>query len=327
MSRIQYRDDIRQEVQDALLSDPLFQFKRKGDFFRHGVCPLCKDKSVWAHVNSFTLQCDHINNCQYEEHVRDIYPDIFDNFSKRAPATDADPMATAKAYLSQNRFFNVTQLSGEFTQAYFPFSDGHKAPTVRFPLWDGFYWERFIDKQDTRRFGAKAHFKKGIVFTGKCWQPKSQTIKKNDTVFIVEGIFHAIALIENGHKAIAAFTNNNLPTEIIKQHEKNNITWVLAYDDDVGTKNATRNIFLPKYIKQLKKQGVNFKVFLMGKKVDWDDLHRLEKINEKTIKQGLFTGAMFASQSIEEKAWVFFQQYQSKCTVLDFEYKLFACEC
>jgi hypothetical protein len=42
--------------------------------------------------------------------------------------------------------------------------------------------------------GDKAALRNGMRYAGKGWEPKGQAYEKDDQVFIVEGIFHAIAL-------------------------------------------------------------------------------------------------------------------------------------
>ncbi|NOP35835.1 bifunctional DNA primase/helicase, partial [Klebsiella pneumoniae] len=95
----------------------------------------------------------------------------FDDWSKRAPATDKAPAASAMAYLSFARGFNTGLIHGWYTQEnYFDRDLGIGSATVRFPLDHGGYWERLIDQP--ARFGKKkARFQPGQSYKGYWWCP------------------------------------------------------------------------------------------------------------------------------------------------------------
>lgn len=95
------------------------------------------------------------------------------------------------------------------------------------------YWERIIDARAIAgNDNQKAGIKSGMRYTNAGWTPPGQTIEKHDRVYIVEGIFHAIALHLAGFKAIAAISCVNFPWDIVESNEGKLVTWVLALDDD-----------------------------------------------------------------------------------------------
>lgn len=85
---------------------------------------------------------------------QELFDDLFDDYSKRYPATPETPRASADAYLQNARGFDLALIKGWYTQ------DNHWDPklgigsaTVRFPLEHGGYWERLIDQP--HRFGKR----------------------------------------------------------------------------------------------------------------------------------------------------------------------------
>ncbi|WP_299594302.1 toprim domain-containing protein [uncultured Microbulbifer sp.] len=312
--------DINREVVTALEKDRAFNFKRRGNYLQGGNCPDCGKKEAWISVEKpIVVRCNRKNNCGYEEPVRNIYPDIFENFSERFPATPEDPNATARAYIEHDRQFPLVKVGTWFEQGALPLPDGGYAPVVRFHLWDGYYWDRIINKADARALNKKTHFKYGINYRGKAWMPPTQNLEQGDTVFIVEGIFHAIALWLCGYKAVAAFSSNNLPTAFIEQHKDLEITWRLAYDDDPAGRGM-----MTKYYDNLRHKGEKVDVALVGGGNDWDDLYRLNKITEKFLEECLYRGRLFTARSIGEKAYHWYCKNHRNYTVLDYGNRLFS---
>ncbi|MEI0677688.1 bifunctional DNA primase/helicase, partial [Pseudomonas aeruginosa] len=106
-------------------------------------------------------------------HIKEIYPELFDDWSKRSPATDKEPAASARAYLAHARGFDLTLIDGWYSQENYWDRDLEiGSATVRFPLKKGGYWERLIDRPS--RFGKKkARFKPGDSPRGVWWCPPS----------------------------------------------------------------------------------------------------------------------------------------------------------
>lgn len=296
---------LHEDIINALRNDGEFNFKEVGKYFQQGRCPYCGRKSLFISKDSpHRIACSHKESCNggdhYNETTRERYKDLFEELSKRYPATREDPEATAKAYMSEIRGFPLNKIANWFTQGVLPLGHGRFAPTVRFNLWDGYYWERLINSSDVRIYGDKNHNKAGLIYKNKHWAPPNLTIDDGDTVFIVEGIFHAIALTLIGKKAIAAFSSNNLPRDFIKQHSGKNITWAFGYDND---ENEAGNKAAVKYRNELRKMGEkNILIFNCPVGEDWDDVYRKGELNEESLEKFLLNGRINTAESLEEKA-------------------------
>ena len=102
--------------------------------------------------------------------VKDLYADIFDNWSARyAEEAKTNPHAAADAYLMHARGFDISKLRGSYTQeTYHDREKGITSATVRFPV-ARTYWERLIDQPS--RFGKKkARFQYGGSYLGEWWK-------------------------------------------------------------------------------------------------------------------------------------------------------------
>ena len=158
---------------------------------------MCIRDSPWV------LRCGRLNNCGYEGHVKDLYADIFDNWSARyAEEAKTNPHAAADAYLMHARGFDISKLRGSYTQeTYHDREKGITSATVRFPV-ARTYWERLIDQPS--RFGKKkARFQYGGSYLGEWWTPPGFDIAKVSELWLVEGIFDAIALWSVGVHAVS----------------------------------------------------------------------------------------------------------------------------
>lgn len=210
---MQFEEIYRLDVIQALENDRELAFKDIGDkYLQKGTCPGCgKEKLFISRDKPYQLKCNRDNECQFEQKTRERYSYLFENLSERFPKTEVNPNATADAYLQRNRGFDISKLKGWYEQARRKVKDGSYADTVRFPLCDG-YWERLIDSTAVAaNDGAKASIKFGMSYKNSGWTPPGQTIEKSDRVYIVEGIFHAIALHLAGYKVIAAISCVNFP--------------------------------------------------------------------------------------------------------------------
>nr|WP_256589116.1 toprim domain-containing protein [Pseudomonas sp. ACN8] len=94
------------------------------------------------------------------------------------------------------------------------------------------------------------------------------SIEQGDTVYVVEGIFHAIALILAGYKAIAAISANNFPWDTVEAHKCLKVRWIIALDDDKAGHSV-----IPKYRSQLLARDELAWVALAGTDRDWDDVY------------------------------------------------------
>lgn len=321
-------DEINRQVIEALKID--FKMKKQGDYL-YGVCPSCNDKTLWAGFNNpYFIQCNRHNNCGFAATSKELFPDIYGDLNKKYPATPEAPNQTADIYLATVRGFDLSKLAGWYTQAKYWHPDGNKGTaTVRFYLTADktIYWDRLIEevtltdkdgKQETRKMSFKGSFK------GLWWHPPGMTIKPDDTIYIVEGIFDAIALTLNGLKAVSIMSSVSLPLETIKQHTGKNVTWVIALDnDEAGLK------FLHRHAKKLEELGETVTAALSSdsrEKQDWNDLHRQRKLNDDDIKKYRHWGQIELAKDRYEKAYSIWKFDKANYFVFEFDNTTYTCK-
>lgn len=326
-------------MDQTLLGDVLrrldeFEFKPRGDWLRQGRCPSCHKRELYTHAHTpWVLRCGRLNNCGYETHIKELYSDLFDHWSKRYPSTESSPTAAADAYLSVHRGFDLSLIKGAYTQETF-YDRNLKAgtATVRFPIADT-WWERLIDEPG--RFKKRANFKYGGSYKGRGWLPPSVDLSKTKRLWFVEGIFDAIALTQNGHDAMALMSCNNYPSLMLDEIEKlrggKNLSLVWALDGG----NAGR-----RYIRQWKKQsdeeGWQSQAAYIPtngrRELDWSDLHLLDKaqtaqekrhLSDHGIRQYLYHGSLLVAKSATEKGLLMYQQTKLNQFEFDFGKRLY----
>ena len=286
-----------------------FAFKKVGNHLQHGECPACKKKELYSFADApWVLRCGRLNKCGAEFHIKDLYPDLFNNWSERYKPTPADPNASADAYMREGRGFDLEKLKGWYTQE--SFYDAEKkigTATVRFQLPNGAFWERLIDKP--QRFGSqKANFKGG--YKGHWWQAPNLDLAeiKIKEIWIVEGIFDAIALMQNGICAVSAMSCNNYPAQSLKDlaekceaagRERPKLIWAL--DDGIaGSRYMRKHVALSREqgwvarAAQIKSRNRN--------KLDWNELHQLGKLDDKAREEALYNGSLLIAKSPTDKA-------------------------
>ncbi|MCZ7018803.1 toprim domain-containing protein, partial [Salmonella enterica] len=118
--------------------------------------------------------------------------------------------------LSFARGFRTELIEGWYTQeSYFDRDLEIGSATVRFPLEHGGYWERLIDKP--ARFGKmKARFASGESYRGTWWCPPCVDLLEAKEIWIVEGIFDAIALVHHNIAAVSAMSSNAFPADSLQ---------------------------------------------------------------------------------------------------------------
>ena len=272
------KDDLRAEVLTRLVRD--YGLKQKGKWLRGGKCPQCSRKELYASPEKpWVVRCGRLNHCGNEIHIKDVYDDLFDDWSKRHVATAAAPNAAADAYLRFGRGFDLKRLQGLYTQDnYYDRGINQGTATVRFALDKGGHWERLIDRP--QRFGKqKARFAPGKSYQGTWWasswvKDELPTVAK---LWIVEGIFDAIALEHHRIAAVASLSCNNFPEDSLRALSQlrtgNRPVLVFAYDND----NAGR-AFIRKAIRRAREMGYQCEAALIpqpanGRKIDWNDIH------------------------------------------------------
>ena len=113
-----------------------YRFVQSGDHLIKGVCPECGKKELFTKFDKpYYITCNRRSKCQYETTVRYLIPELFENVNEKYPPTDIDPNATAKAYLSLIRGFDVDKMAGWFEQGHYYRSNGNRTTaTVKFFL-------------------------------------------------------------------------------------------------------------------------------------------------------------------------------------------------
>ncbi|RON62033.1 bifunctional DNA primase/helicase [Pseudomonas fluorescens] len=260
------------------------------------------------------LICGRESKCAQRWHLKEIYEDLFDDWSKRAPSSEQFPQATARAYLEFARGFRHEVIQGWYTQETF-FSEDLNAgsATVRFALEKGGYWERLIDRP--HRFGKmKARFKRGDSPRGYWWCPPCVELLHIKELWIVEGIFDAIALVHNSIAAVSAMSCAFFPEESLKELARQRggklpkLVWAL--DNEPGAHKYTK-----RWVRQARALGYECAAAQItqadNRKVDWNDLHqrwafidseseRAEQI-DRDLATALYHGSLLIAESAAEK--------------------------
>ena len=313
------KHDLRADILQRLESD--YGLKHKaGKYMRQGECPACKKKELYTfHDDPWMLLCGR-GKCGQVWHVKEIYEDLFEDWSKRAPASEQHPSATARAYLEFARGFRLDLIQGWFTQeTYFSGELNAGSATVRFALEKGGYWERLIDRP--HRFGKmKARFKPGDSPRGYWWCPPSVELLDVKELWVVEGIFDAIALVHNGIAAVSAMSSAFFPEESLKELARQRggklpkLVWAL--DNEPGAHKYTK-----RWVRQARALGYECEAAQIpqsdSRKVDWNDLHqrwafidgeseRAEQI-EKDLARARYHGSLLIAESASEKGVLMYE--------------------
>ena len=107
-------ETIQQDVVRRLVRD--FEFKERDKYLQQGVCPACRKRELFTSIEKpWILKCGRENNCAHQIVVKELYPDIFEDWSKRYQTTEDNPHAVAEAYLREARGLETEPLKGCFT--------------------------------------------------------------------------------------------------------------------------------------------------------------------------------------------------------------------
>lgn len=300
------------DVLQRLADDYGLKRRLSTDYLRGGKCPACGKKELYTrYAEPWLLICGRESKCAQQWHLKDIYEDLFDDWSKRAPSSEQFPLATARAYLEFARGFRFELIQGWFSQeTYFSEALNAGSATVRFALEKGGYWERLIDRP--QRFGKmKARFKPGESPRGCWWCPPCIGLLDVAELWIVEGIFDAIALVHNGIAAVSAMSSNLFPEDSLKMLARQRggklpkLIWAL--DNEPGAHKYTK-----RWVRQARALGYECYAAQIpqtdSRKVDWNDLHQrwafIDDENQRAerIKKDMATARYYGSLLIAESA-------------------------
>lgn len=311
---------VRLEVLSRLERNYGLQQMKGTPYMRKGTCPACGKKELYSRSDEpWFIKCGRESKCGQQWHVKELFEDLFDDWSKRSPATDAEPNRTADDYLSFARGFDLSLIRGTYTQEnYWDRDLGIGSATVRFALEHGGYWERLIDRP--HRFGKKkARFATGKSPKGYWWCPPGVDLLAVKELWIVEGIFDAIALLHHGIMAVSAMSSGAFPAESLKELARQRggklprLVWAL--DNEPGAHRYTR-----KHVTMAAVLGYESSAAQIpqhDRKVDWNDLHqrwqfidnaeqRIEQ-RERDIKAARYHGALLLAESAAEKGALMYE--------------------
>lgn len=313
---------VRDEVLRRFEADFGLKHRAGTDYMRGGTCPSCGKRELYSRYDQpWFIKCGRESKCGEQWHVKELFDDLFDDWSKRAPATEKDPTATAKGYLQAARGFHLELIEGWYTQEdYWSRELGIGSATVRFALEQGGYWERLIDRP--HRFGKqKARFAPGQSMRGHWWCPPCVDLLEVRELWITEGIFDAIGLLHHDIAAVSAMSSNAFPAESLKALAKARteagaklprLVWAL--DNEPGAHRYTR-----RWVKQARELGFVCEAAQIpqrDRKTDWNDLHqrwmfldedkRAEQV-EADLKEARYQGALLIAESAAEKATLMYE--------------------
>ncbi len=311
--------ELYNEVMRRLPLDFDFQ-KQNGDFLQQGICPDCGKREFYTHKrNPWVLRCGRLNKCGTELHIKDCYPDLFESWSDRFPSKTnqqtgciVNPNAAADAYMQHGRGFNLTKIKSWYQQgSYYCGQKQIGTATVKFTLPCGTIWERFIDKPE--RFGAmKANFIG--KYQGLWWQAPNfciNTVYLNKTLWLTEGIFDAIALLQIGVQAVSVMSCNNFPVSALAELERQlagqpKPTLIFAFDTGKAGESFTR-----KFVQRAKELGWDATAAQppsCKNKLDWNRLLQLENLSPKLLDECRYLGQLLIATTARDKATLMFQK-------------------
>lgn len=300
---------IKQDILQALTGD-FYGGKRNGKYINKIECPSCHKNEAFAGVDEpWVVKCGRANNCGEYHHVKELFPEFFETWTERfqpkdEPSRALNPTAVADAYLQHGRGFDLSTIKGWYSQEYFQHAELNiGSTTVRFAMPNGF-WERVLDKP--QRFGSqKARCVgnyKGLVWRAHNWQ----VLTSAKQIWITEGIFDAIALMQHGIVAVSNISSSNYPSGFLDDlakacgsAKKPTIIW--AQDADKAGSNAA-----VKFARKAEEDGWISGAAQApdnGKKTrDWNDLHQLDKLNKEDVAEYLYNGDLLLATSATAKA-------------------------
>ena len=318
---------LRADIINRLVRD--YDAVERGPYLQKVACPSCGKREAYIAADTpWMLKCGRENNCGDQRHVKELFPELFESWTERyadlppAPGKPASTTPVADGYLADGRGFELERIRGWYTQETF-WSHKHNAgsTTVRFVLPGGAYWERILDKPE--RFGKqKANFVGR--YKGEWWQPPTLTdddLVEAGEVWIVEGIFDAIAHLHHGKAAVSAMSCSNYPDVALKRlsdasHAAGTArpTLVWALDSNRAGQSATL-----KHVERARAAGWECRAAQIPGQRDWNDAHQAGALNDRDYETYRYHGALLLAESAMAKALLIYKRREQR--EFWFEYK------
>ena len=320
---------LHTEILSRIKSD--FKFRETGDALRGGTCPTCLKKEFWTYkANPWVLRCGRLNKCGVEFKIKDLYPDLFENFNERFKPTAIDPMATANAYMDIARGLDSVAMKGWYSQEKYwnqKCVGKQGTATVRFSIdpENDIWMERFVEtltiKQDDGSTATRKQNFRG-KYGGLWWHPPGMTIDDGDEIWMVEACIDAASLWLNGIKAVATLTCHNYPDRKLEKFKGRDIKWIWALDNDQAGRSSIR-----RHTRRMEKDGHSFTAALIpstGKeKKDFNDAHKADELSDKHLKEYRFEGKLLLAKTALDKALMIWGVRQRNGFDFEFHNRLF----
>ncbi len=312
------RDDLLTEVRKRLQND--YKFKAKGAWLQEGKCDACGKREAYARADApWVVKCGRVNRCGVEKHVKELYPDIFDNWSKRHKQTPENPHAAADAYLAAARGFDLMRLRGSYTQEWYRDPElGIVSAAVRFPIPGGGHWQRLIDQPG--RFGKKkATFSYGSSYRGHCWMYPGVSLEdlaRADELWLAEGIFDTIDLVQKGKvSAVSTLTCNVYPEHFLADLRRvcgaQNLAGprlIWAFDVGRAGVHFTRKFHERATAEGWRSGAAQVRPDGEGEKLDWNDLGQRDKLKPEDLATYRWNGEVTIAPTATAKALLIYER-------------------
>lgn len=319
------------ETQISVVSRLEFEygFKAKSNNKLRGRCPSCnhKEASAWTNADEpWVIHCPRTNHCGKQNHIRDLFPDLFERWEKRFEPTPQDPLRTVNAYLVESRGFPIDKLKGLYSQESFTRYKPKKTTsvTLRFPITDEEgnhgWWQRVLDQQDVL---PKTTFQEGWSSSGHSWLTPNTNYVDSKEIWITEGVFDTIALWLSDITSFSALSSGNYPSIFLRKIMEECHTeakplpkLIWAFDNDhSGHEGILRNIEIAT------NEGFECEAALPPggrKKQDWNDLYKQSKLKFLDIEKYKYYGSLLIAEKAVDKGRLIYKRYGSKSFPFDF---------
>ncbi|MDF2180973.1 toprim domain-containing protein [Neptuniibacter sp. CAU 1671] len=308
---------LKHDITEALKRD--YKAVQKGQYLNRVECPSCHKREAFTSTDKpWVIKCGRSNKCGDSWHVKELFPEFFETWTERyQPKTEQErnenPTAVADGYLRDGRGFDLIKIRGWYTQEYYHDHELNEGTTtVRFKMPNGFN-ERFLDKP--QRFGKQKSRTVGD-YKGRAWVPPVFTLQDLATaeeIWVVEGIFDAIAHYHAGNIAVSNISSSNYPSLLLQEIQKQcaqgkrpRIIW--AQDSDRAGRTA-----ILKFRDRAERDGWKCGAAQPpSEQYDWNDLLQRDQLTDKDIEKYLHYGDLLLAKTASAKALLMYNHRPSR---------------